>query len=518
MSLIKQLIPLSHKFTPASAETDWGHVNDLVYGTWNEPTKDTNSAVFSCLMAIATAYPEPPLKVFKMRGDGQRRDQVDSPLQKLLDSPTPEGELTMEDMLFWTAWAKHVDGNAYWVKVRSGNAETGNVIQLWPISPTLIKPISENGDWISYYKYQYESNKFVRIPVANIIHFRLGVDDQDMRKGLAPLKALVRQIATDDEVDKFVEALLKNYAVPGLVVTPGAGTSISEDQAKVISEKLSRKFGNDQRGNIAVMSRESTIAQFGFSPDDLNLDILHRVPEERISAVLGVPAIVAGLGAGLDRATYDNARSMGEWFTERKLIPQWRSDERKLNISLLPDFTSNPNIKIEFDLTDVRALQEDEDAKYVRLQIAVGKPWMTRNEARDDIGMDAIDGWDDEDTEKPEPVPEALKPFALPEGEQTVEEDIESLQKALAQWQRKALKCIGKECKFDTNLISSEIVTMISMALPNCKTADEVRAVFAKVMKPTSDTTKGSIMTLAAELKRANDLLENTIEPAQSPK
>jgi hypothetical protein len=60
MSLIKQLIPLFYKFTPASAEQDWTHVNDLVYGTWNKTdTSDTNSAVFSCLMAIATAYPEP---------------------------------------------------------------------------------------------------------------------------------------------------------------------------------------------------------------------------------------------------------------------------------------------------------------------------------------------------------------------------------------------------------------------------------------------------------------------------
>jgi len=486
MSLIKQLIPLSYKFTPASAETDWERVNNLVYGTWNDPkSSDTNSALFSCLMAIATAYPEPPLTVFKKRGDGQRRTQENSPLQDLLHSPTPEGELTMEDMLFWTAWAKHVDGNAYWIKVRSGNAETGNVVQLWPISPTLIKPITENGEWISYYKYQYESGKFVHVPVKNIIHFRLGVDDQDMRKGLAPLKALVRQISTDDEADKFVEALLKNYAVPGLVVTPAEGTSIDEDQANVIQEKLRRKFGNDQRGNIAVMSRGATIQPFGFSPEDLDLQVLHRIPEERISAVLGVPAIVAGLGAGLDRATYDNARAMGEWFTERKLIPQWRSDERKLNISLLPDFTSNPNITIEFDLTDVRALQEDEDAKYVRLQTAVGKPWLTRNEAREDTGYDPVDGWDDEDTEEPEPVPEVLKPFAegTPEAE---EEEPEGIEKDLRKWRTKACKLLkaGKSAavEFESNTIPSSLIGSILCALEGAKTQIDINRIFHNAM------------------------------------
>ena len=484
------------------------HVNDLVHGTWNESTtSETNSAVFSCLMAIATAYPEPPLVVYKKRGDGQRREQTDSPLQDLLDSPTPNGELTMEDMLFWTAWAKHVDGNAYWIKVRSGNAETGNVVQLWPISPTLIKPISNKGDWISYYKYQIASNEFVKVPVENIIHFRLGVDDQDMRYGLSPLKALVRQISTDDEADKFVEALLKNYAVPGLVVIPGPGVSISEDQSNTITEKLRRKFGNEQRGNIAVMTRESTVQQFGLSPEDLNLSVLHRVPEERISAVLGVPAIVAGLGAGLDRATYDNARSMGEWFTERKLIPQWRSDERKLNISLLPDFTSNPNISIEFDLTDVRALQEDEDAKYVRLQIAVGKPWMTRNEAREEINEDPIEGWDDEDIAKPEPVPEPLKPFV--EGTPEPEEEPEEMAKDLRIWRKKSIKQLksGKSAAiaFNSEYIPRNVSLAIMDALHNCKTVGEVGLVFAKAMKPTGEY-DAIIATLRDAIKVMNNV------------
>lgn len=496
MSLIKQLLPQFTKFTPASADVNWERVNSLAYGTWNESnTTDTNSAVFSCLMAIASSYPEPPLTVYKTLGNGQKRAAKKSGegggLQDLLDSPTPNGELTMEDILFWTAWAKHVDGNAYWLKLRSGNAETGNVIQLWPISPTLIKPITEGNDWISYYKYQVSSSEFVRVPVTNIVHFRLGVDDKDMRKGLAPLKALVRQISTDDEADKFVEALLKNYAVPGLVVIPGPGTSLSPDDADVITEKLRRKFGTDKRGNIAVMSQESTIQPFGFSPDELNLSVLHKVPEERISAVLGVPAIVAGLGAGLDRATYDNARSMGEWFTERKLIPQWRSDQRKLSISLLPDFTSNPNISIEFDLSDVRALQEDEDAKYKRLQIAVGKPWIIRNEAREDTGYDAIEGWDDEDKAKPEPVPEALKPFAGQSPDEQAqnadETDAESLAKDLAKWRTKAIKLLkdGKSpaVKFDSDTLPSSLIGSIMGALDNAKSSIDVNRIFHDAMR-----------------------------------
>jgi hypothetical protein len=179
------------------------------------------------------------------------------------------------------------------------------VVELWPISPTLLEPVTEKTStgqpltWISYYRYRISASEMVRVPVSNIVHFRLGIDDRDMRKGISPLKAMARELSTDEEANRFVDALLKNYAVPGLVVIPTGGTTVSEADSEKITTKLREKFGNDSRGNIAVMSKETKIEQFGFSPEELDMSILHRVPEERISAVLGVPAIVAGLGAGL---------------------------------------------------------------------------------------------------------------------------------------------------------------------------------------------------------------------------
>lgn len=507
MNLAKLLFPPQLKFTPASSEVNWTHVNTLVHGPGaGVDHSSVNSAVFACLMAISTAYPEPPLTVFKRDRKGNSEKIPEHPLQELLNYPSPNGELSMEEMLFWTAWAKHIDGNAYWLKVRSGNNTRGNVVELWPISPTVMRPKSEGGDWISYYEWQMLPGKRPeQVPVENVIHFRLGLDDKDMRLGLAPLKALLRQIATDDEADKFVAALLKNYAVPGLVVIPGPGTNVSEDDANRISEKLSRKFGNDNRGNIAVMSKESDIKQFGFSPKDLDMSILHRIPEERISAVMQVPAIVAGLGAGLDRATYANFKEAREMFTEQKLIPQWRADGKKLDTSLKPDFTSDPLVYVSHDLTDVRALQEDEDSKYNRLSVAVNKPFMTRNEARSDIGLDPVDSWDEEDIAKPEPVPAPLQ-----EGNQAQDEPPageEPAKSALAvelrRWQRFAAKRVEAgspedAAKFASDLIPQEQAEAIRANLLTCKSAEDVRAVFAASSK--SDFTE--------ELRRTNALLE----------
>ncbi len=219
------------------------------------------------------------------------------------------------------------------------------------------------------------------------------------------------------------------------------------------------------------------------------MSVLHRIPEERISAVLGVPAIVAGLGAGLDRSTYSNSREMAEWFTERKLIPQWRSDAAKLNVSLLPDFTSNRLFFVEFDITNVRALQEDMDAKYTRLQLAVGKPWMTINEARSEIGMDAVDGGDE--LSEPEPPPPPIPP--TPPAPETADEEQpdqqtgggKAMPEDIGRWEHKVINAVKKgkpaNVDFKSDAIPLEVHERVMVELAKCKTQEDVRQVFANV-------------------------------------
>jgi HK97 family phage portal protein len=439
MGLIKSLVAPQRKFTPAS-DINWTRVETLIHGPGAPPwdqgdgTGDGNSAVFACLMAIARAYTEPPLRVFRKAGGKPTTHLADHPWQALFNSPTPNGELNIEEIMFWTAWAKNAHGNAYWLKVRAGDPETGNVVELWPVSPTLIKPVTQYNrdgrprEWISYYRLQVAPNTYEDVPVANVIHFRLGIDDDDKRLGMSPLRRLLRHVSTDDEAERFTNALLKNYAVPGLVVIPAGGTTLDETTADRITARLKARFGSDNRGNIAVLSRETKVEQFGFSPQELNLSDIHRIPEERIAAVLGVPAIIAGLGAGLDRSTYSNFQESREAFVEQTLIPQWRFDAARINTALRPDFDNQRRNTIAvFDTSEVRALQEDENEMYARLNSAVAGRWMTVNEARARVNLPPVDGGDE--LALPEPPPVEL---LVQEGSGDGEEQPAGGEKALA--------------------------------------------------------------------------------------
>lgn len=369
-------------------------VNTLIHGPGSREllgghrNADGNSAVYACLQVIATALAEPPLRVYRVRA-GERVEQDDTPLGALLARPNPH--LTMAQLLGYLSNCLHVDGNAYWRKLRAGNDLTGNVVELWPISPSRIEPRTERGssDFISHYRYYVRPGVYEDIPTQNIVHFRMGIDDSDHRLGCAPLKRLLREVSSDDQATRYADRLLANLAVNGLSLEfDRESPPIDQPTADELKARIQAAYSGDNVGATAVLSPGAKLVQHGFSPEQMDMKTLHRVPEERIAAVLGVPAVVAGLGAGLDRSTYSNFAEAREAFTEMKLVPFWRSIADTVTMALAPDFTSERDVLAAFDLDDVRALQADEDARATRLQVYVSAGILDVDEARAEIGRE----------------------------------------------------------------------------------------------------------------------------------
>ena len=73
------------------------------------------------------------------------------------------------------------------------------------------------------------------------------------------------------------------------------------------------------------------------------------------------------------------------------MIPLWRQVAATYTKQLLrPDYTPDRAIRLRYDLMDVRALQEDENEKWARLSVAVEKAWITKDEARAEVGLDPL--------------------------------------------------------------------------------------------------------------------------------
>jgi HK97 family phage portal protein len=262
-----------------------------------------------------------------------------------------------------------IRGNAYWVKIRD-KSTGGRVVALWWIPSWAIAPTwpeSDPGVYISSYVYKPNADTILEIPPEDVVHFRWGFDPQNIRLGLSPLGSVLREIFTDEEAASYTSTVLRNLGVPGIVISPGEDVDLEDGDAEAIKEQFRQQFAADRRGDPMVLGANAKIDRVSFSPAELDLRTLRRIPEERVSGVLGVPAIVAGLGAGLDRSTFANFGEAREAGWEENLIPTQRLLSAELESQLLDDFLSDlTGYVVDFDVSKVRVLQEDENAKWTR--------------------------------------------------------------------------------------------------------------------------------------------------------
>ena len=346
-----------------------------------------NSAVVACLNVLATSFSEPKLHVVKKDTKFLDNEKVlEHPLTQLYSRPNPFMSANL--LSHYIVLALNTLGDAFLYKNRNGQ---GKVVELVPLMPHLVEVRGNENKLITHYDYYlYGKGEKIELPVEDIVHIRQGIDPNDHRRGHAPLKTVLREILGDESAGQFTAALLNNMAVPGVVLTPrndGFGGPTREE-AESISQMYKEKFGGANRGAPMVLSGAMNIDIVSFSPDQMKLAELRRIPEERVSAVLGVPAILAGLGAGLDSATYNNTKELREFFTEQKLVPMWRTVAAELTHQLLiPDF-KDQNLECMYDIQNVRALQTDMDELYKRVNMGVSGGWITIGEARQVVGLD----------------------------------------------------------------------------------------------------------------------------------
>lgn len=313
-----------------------------------------SSTVTAPLFWVARTFPEAPPALWGKMSTGEEEQILDHPMLRLLERPNQ----FFTGVTLWMATVidYQVDGNAYWRKVRRATRRPG---ELWWIPHWLISPKAADGVFIDRYEIN-NGGRTETVPVEDIVHFRFGMDPDNPRLGRSPLKSVLREVLTDDEAAQFTASLLTNMGVPGLMISPERGLNITEEQALAAKGEITGRFTGDRRGEPIVMTGATKVEQFGFSPEQLLLRELRRIPEERVTAVMGVPAIVAGLGAGLDRSTFTNMAEAREAAYESGIIPTQRILAEVIRWQLLNEFEDDPFLwRFGFDLSKVRVLQED---------------------------------------------------------------------------------------------------------------------------------------------------------------
>lgn len=347
-----------------------------------DPTE--SSLVAAILGWIGRTFPEAPPMLERLSSGVPPERVFDHPMLRLLERPNKYYtgiELAMATVVDWAA-----NGDAYWLVIPSAS---GDPAELWWLPSWTVDPVGSETEYISEYVYKVNGDEYGLDP-RYVVHFRYGLDPMNDRKGVSQLRSVLREIYTDNEAASFTATILKNMGVPGIMVSPDqGGVEIDEDDAEQTKRDLIENFTDAKRGQPIVVTSATKVQQFGFNPEQLLLKELRRVPEERVAAVTGIPAIVVGFGAGLERSTFTNMGEAKIAAYEQALIPMQRIIAEKIRFDLLPLYAGeDPHLwRFGYDLTRVRVFQEDQTRLAARMNVGVLGGWVMVSEARRAMGL-----------------------------------------------------------------------------------------------------------------------------------
>jgi HK97 family phage portal protein len=338
-----------------------------------------NAIVFSALDLLSTTFAQSPLQIKQIVGDQQ--NVVSN--HELIRRMAKPNDYYSGKLLWKATIIDYSFGNAYWLKVRSG---AGKPVQFFWVPSGLITPAWPSDDptvFISHYDYNPNGTP-IKVAVQDVVHFRNGMDPKNIRKGLSPLGALLREIATDEEAAEYVNTILRNLGVAGMVISPATDKGkISTPDAEKIKAQVMQRTSGDRRGEPLVIGGAVNVAAMGQDMSKLDVSALRHLPEERITAIFGTPAVLLGLGTGLENATFSNVDGLRRIFYENKVIPTQGFIASDVHTQLVPDFEANVDgFVVDFDNTDVRVLKEDENELVTRLLQEMEGGGMTLNEYR----------------------------------------------------------------------------------------------------------------------------------------
>ena len=349
-----------------------------------------SSVVTAPIRWVQRALPEARLTVRKRARDGGVEQIADHEMLALIARPNPY----YGDLVLWAAtilsW--YIAGNAYWLKVRNGYSK---VTELWWVPWWMIEPKApiDGSAFLSHYEYSPGGGlEPMRIDPEDVVHFRDGMNPHDMRKGLSSLDGVIREIFMDLESSNFVASLLRNMGVPGVVISPKGGAMPAPEDVEATKAWFQEAFGGDKRGGPLVMGAPTDVQPYGFNPQQMNMGEARDVAEERVCAVIGIPAAVVGFGAGLQTAKV--GATMEEMFKSawrNGVLPVARAFADELQRSLLPDFGDTRGLEVGWDTDEVLALQEDEDKQVERWNKKLASGGITVFEYRRGIGEEADD-------------------------------------------------------------------------------------------------------------------------------
>lgn len=328
-----------------------------------------NEIVFACIEELATSAAEPRMHA-RVGGQWTLEHQV----LDLMRRPNP----FMDHFEFWSSviMYRSLAGNAYALKVRS---RAGRVVEMWLMRPDRVRPVPSREKYISHYELAGEDGEVWELPARDVIHWKTRNPLNEFL-GMPPLLAAAGRVDIDNFMRDFVKAFFRNAGVPGGMLT--IENSLTPELRNEVKQRFRKEYGGPA-GWHSILVLDNTKASFTpmtsqLGDQGLVVPELEKMSVRRIAMTFQVPPAL--IGADDAPTSYAALEMVQRFFWDNTLAPLYKELAGPLNMGFSDEFTDVE--EVAFDLSDVRALQEDIDKRNARYRADFTNGVISREETR----------------------------------------------------------------------------------------------------------------------------------------
>jgi len=348
------------------------------------------SLIFACVREICTSLVEARPEI------GIEQDGVWEPVEghqtlDLLRDPNPDYDYS--DLMQYIGARLMLTGESFTWKWRD---KGGMLRELWPLPTNMVEVayamLTQEQSPASrlvagYGVKQGGGKKNLPVAVEDMAYTRF-IDPAKTTGGIGPMQAAIRDYQLDIERSDYLVEMLTNLKVPGIKIK--SASVLTPEMRQDMRGYLHDTIGKGKRGNPIFIEGPDVDMELLAPLKDLDWPGLTSLTETRICMAFGVPPILIGSRAGLDRSTYSNYGEARQSFYQETMIPFWRSLGAMLTRCLLRH-EGEDRLEVRFDTGEIDALQENATERAQRAEIGMRSGLMLRNEGRALLGLDEVD-------------------------------------------------------------------------------------------------------------------------------
>jgi HK97 family phage portal protein len=330
------------------------------------------------------------LHTFDRVSDSDRRRVTGQGVAALLRRPNPD--VTMYELVYATIGDLALHDRAFWWVRRDADAASGWMIRQIPASWVTSGQdgtVFAAGKWIVQPPATAGSVEPVEIPAAQMITFH-GWNPDDPSTGASPVRALKLILSEQIHAYTYREQVWQRGGRAPMVIerpadAPDWGTKGRERFRKDWRSQLTGS--GPEAGGTPMLEDGMKLVKVGFSARE---DAFVEAATLSLTTVASVYQVNPTMVGVLDNANYSNVREFRRALYGDSLGPWLTMFQDRINTFLLPMLDEPEERYVEFNIGEKLRGSPEEQAQ--AFQAAVGRPWMTADEARGHQNMPALGG------------------------------------------------------------------------------------------------------------------------------